>query len=279
MVAESCVDALSIDKCAENIKKVYKANYPEQADIIDDVVDIVSNNEVFVEIFEDKGISALQIIEDALHDALDSEANIAPQMQTDDLYISKYVFPNVQQMYDYYCGPAATLMALIGGGASGYYYTNNKSITNGWQNNLAHSSNLGTTQSNGTTIDRITKVLSEKIPASNGYSYKSKVFTYYSWQQVLDLIETSLVMDAVPVLRINTGYVNYYQREGYGSYTHYIVVESVDFNAECVNIVDPHHNDTFFGAHQMSFEEFNNLVYDMSVNNGSNFWVSIYTKN
>ncbi len=64
-------DTLSIESCAANIKSIYKARYPEQADVVDGVVDVILRDEVFIDIFEDEGAAAFQIIEDALHDALD----------------------------------------------------------------------------------------------------------------------------------------------------------------------------------------------------------------
>lgn len=53
-----------------------------------------------------------------------------------------------------------------------------------------------------------------------------------------------------------------------------MVVSSVDFNAECVTLVDPHYDDKYFGFHTISFDEFNYLAQ-----NCRDFWMSTYTNN
>lgn len=261
-----CAEVLTVGNCAANIKRIYTADYPEQEEVINNIVDTLSNSDEFIEIFNDEGASAFQIIEDSLHDVLDPEPTT--HMQTDDLFISKYSFPHIKQVDSYSCGPASTLMALIGGGANDYYYTHNESITDDWQNAL--KTKMGTNSSSGTYIGQITKVLRNNIPSVNGYSYKTKAFTIYSYDLALDFIETSLAMDAVPVIRVSdTALLDYYHGE---SFRHYMVVSSVDFNAECVNLVDPHYDEKYFGVHSISFEEFNYLA-----RNCKDFWVSVYT--
>lgn len=266
-VSTECADTLSIDSCAANIKSIYKANYPEEADMIDDIVDTLSSSEEFASIFEDEGATAFQIIEDSLRDVLNPEPTT--HMQTDDLYTSRYSFPWVHQINSYSCGPASTLMALIGSGAKDYYYTHDTEITDGWQETLA--SDMYTNKTSGTYISNITKMMNKHIPSVNGYTYKTKAFTIYSYEKALDFIETSLVMDAVPVIRVSdTALLKYYHGN---SFCHYMVVDSVDFNAECVNLVDPHYDDAYFGIHSISFEEFEYLA-----ENCRDFWVSVYTK-
>ncbi len=261
-------DTLSIESCAAHIKSVYKAKYPEQTEMIDDIVDTLSNSDEFIRIFEDEGATAFQIIEDSLRDAI--EPRVKPYMQTDDLYTSKYVFPDIQQKENYYCGPASVLMALIGSGAKGYYYTLDESITDGWQDTLAKEELLNTTPENGTHIQNITKVLRNNVPSINGYTYKTKAFTINSYKKALDFIETSLVKDAVPVIKVsNTALLDYY----YGKkFSHYMVVDFVDFNAESIQLVDPHNDDAYFGSHSITFDEFEYLA-----KNSKDFWVSVYT--
>lgn len=260
-------EALTIGNCAANIKRIYTAVYPEQAAVINDIVDTLSSSDEFVEIFNNEGSSAFQIVEDSLRDVLNPEPTA--HMQTDDLYTSVHIFPNIQQIDSYSCGPASVLMALIGGGADGYYYTNNEMITDNWQTALKQD--LKTTSSAGTSIGEITRVLNKNIPSVRGYTYKTKAFTVYSYEQALDFIENSLVNDAVPVIRVSdTSLLFYY----YGKkYSHYMVVDSVDFNAECVNLVDPHYDDKYYGIHTISFDEFNLLA-----KYSGDFWVSVYTK-
>ena len=269
------VNTLSISDCASHIKNVYKSDYPENADIIDEIVDTLSASDVFIDIFECEGATAFQIIEDSLHDALDP--SVKPFMQTDDLYTTKYTVPKIQQIYTNYCGPASTVMALIGSGSPNHKYTTNTSVTNGWQTYLATGNNGNDNNNNlqtgskGTNISNITKVMNNNIPSVNGYTYKTKAFTYKTYNKALDFIEISLVMDAVPIIRVeDTSLLKYYKGE---TFSHYVVITAVDFNAESITLIDPHYDNKYFGTHQISFDEFNYFA-----ENSNDLWISTYTK-
>lgn len=268
-IGVECDNAYSIESCADNIRDIYKDKYPESAAMIDDIVDTIVSDDMFVSIFEEEGASAFQIVEDSLRDALDSEPT--PLMQTDDLYTSKYSFPMVKQMNTYFCGPASTLMALIGSGASSYYYTNDTTTLNNWQISLAKEDILNATpQHTKTDIERITKVLNDNIPSKYGYKYKSKAFTIHSYSKALDFVSTSLVNDAVPVLLIrDTSLLKYYKG---ASFSHYVVINYVDFNAETVMIKDPHYDSRYHGIHVISFDEFEYLA-----KYSEDLWMSVYT--
>lgn len=276
-IAPNKVEAISsnfdgvdcIETCAANIKSIYKEKYPEFSDEVDDVVNILTTSDEFINIFGTEGASAFQIVEDSLRDAFDSEPT--PLMQTDDLYTSKYSFPTVKQMNEYFCGPASTLMALIGSGASSYYYTNDTTTLNNWQTNLSKKDMLNTTQYNKTHIGEITKVLNDNIPSEYGYTYKTKAFTRNSYSKALDFVSTSLVNDGVPVLLINdTSLLKYYKG---ASFSHYVVIDYVDFNAETVMIRDPHYDSRYYGIHTITFDEFDYLA-----KNSKDLWMSVYTK-
>ena len=263
-------DTYSIESCADIIRGIYKEKYPESTAMIDDIVDSITSNSEFIYIFETEGTSAFQIVEDSLRDALDPEP--MPIMTTDDLYTSKYSFPIVKQMNTYFCGPAATLMALIGSGASQYYYTSSKSLLNIWQNNLSKENMLNTTEKNGTNISKITKVLKENIPSAYGHTYKTKAFTQHTFNKALSFISESLIYDAVPVIKVSdTKLLKYYKGE---NCSHYMVVNYVDFNAETVMLYDPHYDDKYYGNHTISFDEFNYMAEKCT----EDFWVSVYTK-
>ncbi len=256
---------LSLDNCAIEIKDIYKAKYPEQAGMIDDIVNTLTGSDEFIAIFNDEGPSAFCIVEDSLLDVL--EPAVEPYMYTDELYTTKYLVPAVRQIDSYSCGPASTVMALIGSGASGYSYTTNTNTLNAWQNSLKTQMGTDTT---GTYIGEITKVLQANVPSRNGYTYKTKAFTKYSYNKALGFIESSLMMDAVPVIRVaDTSLLGYYNGH---SCSHYMVVTQVDILAQEVTLVDPHYNNQYFGVHNISFSEFENMA-----KNSSDFWVSTYT--
>lgn len=260
-------DTLSIGSCAANIKSIYTVKYPEQADVIDDIVDTLSSSDQFVAIFNEEGASAFCIIEDSLRDVLEPTAE--PCMYTDELYTTKYLVPAVRQNTNNNCGPASTLMALIGSGASGYSYTTDTNTLNTWQNNLATQLKPDT---NGTPIGNITEVMKANVPSRNGYSYKTKAFTKYSYNKALGYIESSLIMDAVPVILVkDTSLLGYYKGH---SCSHYMVVTSVDTLAEQITVIDSHYDDKYFGVHIISFTEFENMA-----KNCRDFFISTYTTN
>lgn len=152
-----CTDNLSIDSYAANIKSIYKAKYPEQADLIEEIVDSIISDKEFIKIFEFEGAEAFQIMEESLCDALNPEP--MPLIMTDDLYTSKYSFPKVQQIEKYYCGPASTVMALIGSGAKDYYYTREEKQLIQWQRDVVKDYGMQTDKEEKTQTYEITNVL------------------------------------------------------------------------------------------------------------------------
>ena len=86
---------LSLEGCAENIKRIYKERYPEQAEMIEEIVDTVSANEEFIYIFERNGASAFGIIENTLERAL--VPSVSPVGWNDDTYYTDYPCQKIQQ--------------------------------------------------------------------------------------------------------------------------------------------------------------------------------------
>lgn len=261
VVGKELTDTQSISACAANVKNIYKAKYPDQAEMIDDIVNILSSSDQFISIFETEGASAFCIIEDSLRDVLEPAA--APCGYTPDLYLSDYANPLIKQVDSRSCGPASTLMALIGSGAPEYPYTRDETTLNDWQVNLKE-------KLEGTDIKYITKFLQEKVPSRNGYKFKSKAFTKYSYNLAFDFIADSLINDAVPVLLVwDTSLLGYYN--GY-SCGHYMVVVCIDTLEREITLADPNNNPAYFGYHVISFDEFNYLA-----ENASDLWMSVYT--
>lgn len=109
--------------------------------MIEEIVDIISADEQFIYIFEQEGAAAFQVVENSLMDAL--TPGVSSCMETDELFITKYLVASVKQIYTDFCDPASTVMALVGSGASGYYFTENESINNGWQKDVANETSSG----------------------------------------------------------------------------------------------------------------------------------------
>lgn len=269
-VGKELTDAQSISACAANVKSIYKAKYPDQAEIIDDIVNILSNSDEFISIFEKEGASAFCIIEDSLRDVLEPAA--APCGYTPDWYFSDYANPLIKQVDGESCGPASTLMALIGSGAPEYNYTNDKATLDDWQRKLKNEYLHTTTE--GTEIRYITEFLQNNVPSRDGYKFKSKAFTRYSYNLALDFIADSLINDAVPVIQVHdTSVLGYYNGYRCG---HYVVVVSINTLEREITLADPNKNDAYFGYHVISFEEFNYLAETLAYTD-HNFWISTYT--
>lgn len=252
-------NTISISSCAENIKNIYKANYPGHEAMIDEIVETISSSEEFVHCFEVEGATAFQIVEDSLRDALVPTASTYGL--SGGVYSSKNTVPAIMQTTSYYCGPASVLQALRGNGDN-----------TDTQDNIASA--LGTTSSNGTYITSISAYMRQKHAASGGYEYKAKAFTCYTYQNAIELVKESLRKDAVPIVRIpDTSVLGYY---GGLSQCHYVCVSKVDTNKGTVTLVDPNNTKSgnsypYFGTKVISMKEFNDLVnYDG--------WIALYTK-
>lgn len=270
-VNTECAGYLSIDSCAADIKSIYKAKYPEQADLIDKIVDRATKSEEFIYSFEQEGASAFRIIENSLIDTLDSSAS--PCASTDEIYYTSYSIPAVKQINNYFCGPASTVMALIGSGASGYYYTTNTTVTNKWQQNVANQ--MPQSKGNSAYVYEITNIMKNNVAGRNNYSYDYRGFwdnTYASYSNALDYLELSLAYDAVPILLVDsTKWFDYYGGVGY---RHYMVVECVDIVAEEITVVDPNNlNNKYFGRHYISFAEFKEMCL-----NTEEFYIIAYMR-
>lgn len=250
----------SLSSCADNIKNIYTAQYPEDAEMINDIVDTISTSEEFIHYFECEGATAFQIIEDSLRDALIPTATTLSL--SNGVYRSRYTVPAIKQSENWYCGPASVLQALIGNGVLSNT-TSNKSSTK--QDSVADSL---LTDENGTYITNISAYMRQQFPAANGYEYKAKAFTRYTYQNAIELVKKSLQQNAVPIIRVDdTSVLGYYNGN---SYSHYMCISQVNTNNNTVTVVDPHYNDTYRGTHVISMSEFEDLVnYDG--------WIALYT--
>ena len=104
--------------------------------------------------------------------------------------------------------------------------------------------------------------------ATNGYEYKAKAFTRFTYQNAIELVKKSLQNNGVPIIRVDdTSVLGYYNGN---SYSHYICISQVNTNNNTVTVVDPHYNDSYRGTHVISMSEFEAIVnYDG--------WIALYT--
>lgn len=239
-----------INDYAENIKTVYKLTYPNEADVIDGIVDAIVSSETFAGIFEEEGKSAFLIVEDSLRNALEPSA--APLDQNDECYYSKYSVSTITQSDYGTSAAAATLMALIGSGVSGYNNTSLSTVQN----------ELNEETSTTMTISKITKVLKKHIPDRNGYTVKmvgcvpNKYNTAY---ELISRISDALVRDTVPIIQIeDTSLLDYYKGKNVG--TQYLAVTEVDTLAQCIVVLDPNKNSDYNGSHNIDYDDLDILL-------------------
>lgn len=241
-----------IEDHAENIKATYKLDYPEQASIIDEIVDAISSSEEFAGIFEEEGEAAFRIIEDSLQDVL--RPSESPCDNTDELYFSKYTVERIKEESSNMNAAAATLMALIGSGVSGYTQTRVQNQLNSYFKETPE------------TINKITKLLSKEIPDKNGCSVKTRAFVPIngSAYSLIYCIETALIFDTVPVIQVEGDY--YGGRSG----KRYLVATCVDIVAECITVLDPAGERDY-----IYYSEHNNELDNLLTKSGV-IWVSAY---
>lgn len=124
----------------------------------------------------------------------------------------------------------------------------------------------------GVVIGNATKYINNRCGFnSSKFKYENRLY-YYSnkghFSALNDVIDC-LYYDAVPIIRVqDTTVLGYYDK----SFQHYIVVESVDLQAESMNIIDPHYDNKYYGLHTISFEEFYKIA-----DNTIGMWLSVYT--
>lgn len=262
-------DTLSIESCAANIKSIYKARYPEQADVVDEVVDVILSDEVFVGIFEDEGEAAFRIIEDALHDALDSY--VAPIAFDEDHYYVDRALPSVQQIYNNYCGVASVVMALMAAGKENCF------LSAGQIEKLQdkYAEELGITPNGtGVEIGNITAFMQQRFPVNSlGDTYRSKIFTRFSTEKIEDFLAFALMCDTTPIIQVKEPQRLSYYPNNYSSGGHYIVIDSLDLSTGIVWVIDPHWDNRYFGRHKISIEEIKDLA-----SSTANLWMSVYTR-
>lgn len=253
-----------INDYAENIKTVYKLTYPGEADVIDGIVDAIVSSETFAGIFEEEGREAFLIVEDSLRNALEPSA--APLDEYDNCYYSKYSVNTITQSGAGKSAAAATLMALIGSGVSGY----SANSLSGVQTEL--NKETSTTM----TISKITKVLKKHIPARNGYAITTICCVpnkYNTAYQLINCISDALYHDTVPVIQIeDTSLLDYYNGKNIGP--HYLAVTQVDTLAECIVVLDPSEDSKYNGSHNIDYADLDILLRKANV-----IWLSALSNN
>lgn len=253
-----------IPSCSENVKKTYKERYPEHSELIDSIVDSIISDEEFIEYFESEGPVAFQIVADVLDDSLEPKTSL--YSFGNESYYSKYNSYPCKQLYSYYDGPAAVVMALMGSGCIDY--TQIKSTLNSYQRTAASA--MGTNSADNTSIYKITAYLQEKYAEKFGQNtsgtFQTRVFNSSNSSGILSYIQSSLSLNAEPILKIpDRNVLNGHESET-GSL--YVTVNIADDQGEYIVYTDPSVDNG--QGKSLSYDELEALT------NSGNVWLSAY---
>lgn len=259
----------SFSDCVEKIRSIYNERYPEQVDVVDGVIDVVTSDKTFLECYEYEGKTAFRILEDTLMDAL--MPTIEPYNYDGTSAWSYYTVPEIMQVEKTYCGVASTQMALIGSGL-----ISNTAYNRGEDKQRAIYSEMNFSIEDGAHITHhVTPYMNKYYSTSATAKYRVKGFTIYSYNKLPYYLSDSLRSNAVPIIMIpDTRFLGYYK--GY-SCSHYMVVKKVDTFNKKITVVDPHYDARYFGEHTISFDELYNVIFNAPDPDDRNIWASVYS--
>lgn len=249
-------DATYVAREICDIYNEYRCQYPDKLDVIDDEVSIHLDDSNFVRlmIFDTDG--ALACFENSLYMATADSLCDTYANDPTGYYSTNHYIPTVTQKNTYYCGPAATVQALIGNGdiSPSDYEDGYDDL----QTELANA--MGTTYSDGTYLYRLTPVLN----AYSGYTYTSQMFTSNTYSGCISYIKTSLMNGKTPIIYLaNTSALGYYPSSL--QQIHYVTVAMLDTVHEKLLIVDPHYTSTYNGEHYITYDELYEAMKMISV--------------
>lgn len=258
--AEEISTNTQFQTCIENVRSAYIARYPEKEQVIEYVINDITNQTQFADAYNTDGILAFRILEDAIMDSVNDVQLLNYDYITGRYYLSTSV-PVVNQQEENYCGPASTIQALIGNGK----LSNTLSNTN--LTNLTRVANLLDTDSSGTNITNIRDYM-RIYHTSSTTIYNTKAFTIYSYSKAISYVKNSIEDNGAVIMRVDdTSDFGYYNGV---SLQHYVTITEVNYNTSTITVVDPNYMSAYRGTHTISFTEFNNAVK----NNG---WMVVLT--
>lgn len=253
----------SFSDCVETIRNIYTERYPEQVDVVNNVIEDITSDETFLACYEYEGETAFRILEDTLMDAL--TPTIEPYNYNGTTAWTNYTLPAIMQVNKSYCGVASTQMALIGSGL-----ISNTSDNGGEDKQLAIANEWGLNGNPANIIYNITPYMNKYYSANAATKYRVKAFTANTYNKLPYYLSDSLKGNAVPIILIpDTSYLGYYKGD---SYNHYMVVKSIDTFKKTLTVVDPHYDTRYFGEHTISFDELFGCP-----KNGEYIWASVYS--
>lgn len=259
----------SFSDCVETIRSIYTERYPEQVDVVNNVIEDITSDETFLACYEYEGETAFRILEDTLMDAL--TPTIEPYNYNGTTAWSYYTVPTIMQVEKKHCGVASVQMALIG---SGLIPNTSDNRGKDKQRAIADEMNLSSEDAAHITYN-VTPYMNKYYSANATAKYRVKGFTINSYNKLSYYLSDSLRSNAIPIIMIpDTRFLGYYDGD---SYRHFMIVKRIDTFNKTLTVVDPHYDARYFGEHTISFDELYGVILNAPDPDDRNIWASVYS--
>ncbi|MCL2697646.1 MAG: C39 family peptidase [Oscillospiraceae bacterium] len=260
IIPVSANSIITIDDLAEQIANEYKSMYPDKSIIIDEVINLLINDVEFIYTFNKNPDDAYDLTERMLNDSLFTPI-IPLGNHLSSWFYADYTVPYVNQILNYYCGPASIAQALIGNGTQLNTTSNkNRAFLD------ARAADMGTTQSDGTHLQDMKWMMNHYY--ANGNTYKDSIVTVYNIDTAMGRLENSLAKGYVPIIYLaDTNLLSYYN----STFKHYVVIYDINHVTNKVKLMDPHWLSAHGGVREISIPEFRDAISANTVNGNS--WI------
>lgn len=240
-------------------------NYPDDVELIDQVIDLVTNDPNFVAIYDNYPEEALDMLKSNISASIHEQSGIDTYAYESRRYYSYFGVPVVKQAEDWYCCPASFIAALIGTTAFTDTETNKGKAM---QDTIAEE--LGVTEGQGAPpVYEVRDCLNKHF---SGKPYGYHMFTNVCYKQSIKYMADALEKEYIPLVRVtDTSAFKYYNGK---KLSHYVAVSAVDYSKKTIDIMDPNNVSPYGGNKTITFDEFYNAM--QLVNGGENCWIISY---
>lgn len=239
--------------------------YPDDVELIDAVIELVTNDPNFVVIYDNNRDEGLDLLRGNIKASIREQSGIDAYAYSNGEYYSVFGVPVVTQATDWYCCPASFISALIGGMA---FTDTDANKGKAMQDTIANE--LGVTEEKGAPAVSTVKDCLNKHFGGNIYGYH--MFTKYCYEQSIKYMADALEKEYIPLVRVtDTSAFKYYNGN---SFSHYVAVSSINYLNKTLVIMDPHNKSPYNGNHTITFDEFYNAM--KLVKGRDNCWIISY---
>lgn len=163
----------------------------------------------------------------------------------------------IDQVLDYYCGPASVLQNFT---TIGLYDKVSGTTDRAKLDTLA--AEMGTAKGIGTYVYKVKDTLNNYISKYISSNEANYVYDEYSQETLIEFCDDvyhSLYNGYPPILHARTEYLSYYDGKASG---HYISVYGIDLENDKAYLADPHYSSAYRGKHIVPVEEAYKSIHD-----------------